>query len=61
MSKRISPEARVVEYFRTASLETAQAILGIVSQVVRDRTPKPAKSKAKPKVTKAGDPPSVGA
>ena len=61
MSKpKVSPEARVIEYFETAPVEMANVILGIVKARVRARTPVAAKAKparkAKVNAKPAGSP-----
>jgi len=38
MSKRQSEESRIVTYFGTANLSTAQAIFGIVKDIIKKRS-----------------------
>lgn len=46
---KLSPAARVVEFFRTEPLEAVEAVHGIVQTILRARRPSPAKvRKAKP-------------
>lgn len=46
MSRRVSPEQRVLEFFRTAPLEVAESILRLAVAEVKARRP----SKPKPLV-----------
>jgi len=47
MPRKANPEAIIVGYFQAAPIETAQAVLNIVAQVVKDRAPKPKKPRKK--------------
>ena len=49
MAKRQSIESRIVQYFRTAPLEQAELVLGLVQGEVKARRPKQVKRQAKNK------------
>jgi hypothetical protein len=52
---QLSPEAKILQFFETASLEVATVILGLATKAVRERTPKaePApKAPRKPRTSK---------
>ncbi len=62
MSKRVSPEFRILSYFREEELEKARAILGLAAQEVKAREPQRVSKvkKAQKKSTKVNSRPVLG-